>query len=32
MLQWQDGQTQIVYPQNKATARFIYPLPPWSAV
>jgi branched-chain amino acid transport system substrate-binding protein len=32
MLQWQDGQTQIVYPAKLATAKFLYPLPPWSAV
>ncbi len=32
MLQWQNGQTQIVYPPNLATAKFIYPLPAWSAV
>jgi branched-chain amino acid transport system substrate-binding protein len=27
MLQWQDGDTQIVYPPDKATAKMIYPLP-----
>jgi branched-chain amino acid transport system substrate-binding protein len=32
MLQWQNGQTQIVYPHNLATAKIIYPLPAWSAV
>jgi branched-chain amino acid transport system substrate-binding protein len=32
MLQWQNGQTQIVYPRNLATAKIIYPLPAWSAV
>jgi branched-chain amino acid transport system substrate-binding protein len=32
MLQWQDGQVQIVYPPDKATAQLIYPLPPWSEV
>ncbi len=31
MLQWQNGQTQIVYPSRLATAPMIYPLPPWSA-
>ncbi len=29
MLQWQHGQTQIVYPPKLATAKFVYPLPPW---
>jgi branched-chain amino acid transport system substrate-binding protein len=32
MLQWQNGQTQIVYPAKLATAKMIYPLPPWSSV
>jgi len=32
MLQWQDGQEQVVYPTNQATAKLIYPLPSWSAV
>lgn len=31
MLQWQNGQEQVVYPAQKATARLIYPLPSWSA-
>jgi len=29
MLQWQHGQTQIVYPPKLATAKLVYPLPPW---
>ena len=28
MVQWQHGQTQIVYPPKLATAKLIYPLPP----
>lgn len=31
MLQWQNGVTPIVYPQKSATAKILYPLPPWSA-
>ncbi len=31
MEQWQNGQTQIVYPTKLATAKLIYPLPPWNA-
>ncbi len=27
MLQWQNGDTEIVYPAEKATAKMIYPLP-----
>jgi branched-chain amino acid transport system substrate-binding protein len=27
MLQWQNGETQIVYPPKSATAKMIYPLP-----
>ncbi len=27
MLQWQNGQTQIVYPSTLATAKLVYPLP-----
>jgi branched-chain amino acid transport system substrate-binding protein len=27
MLQWQNGQTQIVYPSNLATSKIVYPLP-----
>ena len=30
MLQWQNGDLQIVYPEKQATAKLIYPLPPWS--
>jgi branched-chain amino acid transport system substrate-binding protein len=30
MLQWQDNQTQIVYPSASTTARIIYPLPAWN--
>jgi len=30
MLQWQNGQTQIVYPSKLSTAKFLYPLPAWS--
>jgi branched-chain amino acid transport system substrate-binding protein len=32
MLQWQHGETQIVYPARLRTARIIYPLPAWSKV
>ena len=32
MLQWQNGDLQIVYPQKQATAKLIFPLPPWSEV
>ena len=27
MLQWQDGESKIVYPPRLANADFIYPLP-----
>jgi branched-chain amino acid transport system substrate-binding protein len=30
MLQWQDGDTYIVSPKEKATKPFIYPLPSWA--
>lgn len=30
MVQWQHGQTQVVYPSNLATAKLVYPLPPWA--
>jgi branched-chain amino acid transport system substrate-binding protein len=29
VLQWQDGERQLVYPQEKATKSFLYPLPSW---
>ncbi len=32
MFQWQTGDLQIVFPPNLATAKLIYPLPPWSEV
>lgn len=32
MLQWQDGDLEVVYPADLATAELIYPLPPWSEV
>jgi branched-chain amino acid transport system substrate-binding protein len=32
MLQWQNGQEQVVYPSQDATAKLIYPLPSWSIV
>lgn len=32
MLQWQNGQAEIVFPANLATAEIIYPLPPWSDI
>jgi branched-chain amino acid transport system substrate-binding protein len=31
MVQWQHGQTQIVYPPKLATAKLVYPLPAWTA-
>ena len=31
MVQWQHGQTQIVYPPKLATAKLVYPLPAWGA-
>jgi branched-chain amino acid transport system substrate-binding protein len=31
MLQWQNGEAQIVYPQKLATAKIIYPLPAWKS-
>jgi branched-chain amino acid transport system substrate-binding protein len=31
MVQWQHGQTQIVYPPKLATAKLMYPLPSWTA-
>jgi branched-chain amino acid transport system substrate-binding protein len=32
MVQWQHGQTQVVYPSNLATAKLMYPLSPWNTV
>jgi branched-chain amino acid transport system substrate-binding protein len=32
MLQWQNGQTEVVYPADRATAKLIYPLPAWRDV
>jgi branched-chain amino acid transport system substrate-binding protein len=32
MLQWQNGQEQVVYPPKMLTTKLIYPLPPWSTV
>jgi branched-chain amino acid transport system substrate-binding protein len=32
MLQWQNGDREVVYPADLATAELIYPLPPWSEV
>jgi branched-chain amino acid transport system substrate-binding protein len=32
MLQWQDSQTQIVYPSQSSTSKLIYPLPAWNKV
>jgi len=29
VVQWQNGQTQIVYPAKLATAKLVYPLPSW---
>jgi branched-chain amino acid transport system substrate-binding protein len=28
--QWQNGTSEIVYPAEKATAKLLYPTPPWS--
>jgi hypothetical protein len=30
VLQWRDGERQIVHPQDKATKSFLYPLPSWA--
>ncbi len=30
MLQWQDGDTKIINPKEKATAKLIYPIPSWA--
>lgn len=30
VLQWQDGERQIVHPKEKATKMFLYPLPSWT--
>jgi branched-chain amino acid transport system substrate-binding protein len=30
VLQWQDGERQIVYPKEIATRAFLYPLPAWA--
>lgn len=30
VLQWQDGDRHIVYPKEKATRSFLYPLPAWA--
>jgi branched-chain amino acid transport system substrate-binding protein len=31
MLQWQNSAAQVVFPEKVATAKLLYPLPPWSS-
>jgi branched-chain amino acid transport system substrate-binding protein len=30
LIQWQKGKKEIVWPEAYATAKLIFPIPPWS--
>ncbi|MBI3989271.1 MAG: ABC transporter substrate-binding protein, partial [candidate division NC10 bacterium] len=31
LIQWQKGKKEIVWPERYATAKLVYPIPPWNA-
>ncbi|MBI3988171.1 MAG: ABC transporter substrate-binding protein [candidate division NC10 bacterium] len=31
LIQWQQGKREIVWPERYATAKLVYPIPPWNA-